>query len=181
MKWIRFLGASLSTFVIVLFISSYFMDPLFHVHVEQSIQSDFDTCVQEISSLPNWRHWMEQGQGSSSIVLSFDGPSSGPGATLYWNGKKTNGILRIEKEEIDPVAKTARIEFSVSMENGKGHSNGFFQITGGENQTDIIWEDHGSLGRFPLLRLLNPVMESALSAGYEKNLENLKARLEENH
>jgi len=121
-----------------------------------------------------WSPWATPG---SEVRYAFEGPVSGVGASLHWEGgafPMASGHFTIT--EVEPQRRIAlRMHLPLL---GKTHST--FELYPGPDtgSTQVAWRFHDDVGFNLLRRLLWVAVESSLGPQFERGLANLRALAE---
>lgn len=128
-----------------------------------------------VYDLAKWEAWSPWAKLDPNSKVTFEGPTSGPGAIMRWAGneKVGRGAMAITEAK-PPEAVTIRLDFVEPME---GTSTVGFQFRPQGQTTEVIWSMNGDQGFVE--RLICTVMgvdvEAMIGKDYERGLANLKA------
>lgn len=128
--------------------------------------------VYDFSKWQAWSPWIKL---DPNAKVTFEGPSSGPGAIMHWAGNEKVGRGAMAITQARPVeALDIRLDFVEPME---GTANVGFTFKPNGQSTLVTWTIDGPQGYFE--RLICTVMgvdvEQMIGADYERGLANLKA------
>lgn len=122
-----------------------------------------------------WQAWSPWAKLDPDAKVTFEGPTSGPGAIMRWagNDKVGRGAMAIT-EANPPQAMTIRLDFLEPME---GTSTVGFQFAPEGAGTRVSWSINGTQGYVERLicTVLGIDLETMIGADYERGLANLKA------
>lgn len=173
MRLLKWIGIGLSSLLIVLCLVALVLPERFQVEESVLIDAPPERIMPRIARLREWEHWVGWQQSDPAFKMSFRGPERGPGAVMEWNSPGTNGVFTVTE-----LREPEHMRFEVSMEDGRGASQGSFRLEPTAGGTRVVWRDEGTIGDFFLLRLFIPLMNSSLGRAYALGLQNLKAAVE---
>ncbi|MGA7117316.1 MAG: SRPBCC family protein [Hyphomicrobium sp.] len=127
-----------------------------------------------VYDLAKWEAWSPWAKLDPNSKVTFEGPTSGPGAIIRWAGNEKVGRGAMAITEAKPAeAITIRLDFVEPME---GTSTVGFQFQPKDQATEVVWSMSGDQGFVE--RLLCTVMgvdvEAMIGQDYERGLANLK-------
>jgi len=124
-----------------------------------------------VATLKTWRDWTYwNSKRDPECVWSFEGPETGPGAVMKWDGKvHLQGSLTIDSG--DPATGIKYTLDMVDMPPLKGSINFVAEGSG----TKVTWHDYGKSDGMPwsnwmMLLLVDPIV----GGFFEEGLNNLK-------
>lgn len=124
---------------------------------------------EQVNNLQKWLGWMPF-TDDSSMHTTFEGPPSGVGAKMVWDGKKTGkGTLTI-KESVPYFKIVSDLDF---MEQGKALDSWVLSPTEGGIQVD--WTTQITSLSYPVERIMGMFMNSMMKPYFERGLNSLKA------
>jgi hypothetical protein len=131
-----------------------------------------------VYDLAKWEAWSPWAKLDPNSKVTFEGPTSGPGAIMRWAGNEKVGRGAMAITEAKPAEAIAiRLDFVEPME---GTSQVRFQFQPKDQATEVIWSMDGDQGFVE--RLLCAVMgvdvEAMIGQDYERGLANLKTVVE---
>jgi hypothetical protein len=127
-----------------------------------------------VYDLAKWEAWSPWAKLDPNSKVTFEGPTSGPGAIMRWAGNEKVGRGAMAITEAKPSeAITIRLDFVEPME---GTSTVGFQFQPQGQTTEVVWSMNGNQGFVE--RLICTVMgvdvETMIGKDYERGLANLK-------
>ena len=175
MRFLKFLLGLVVVLVIVFFLGAYLLPD--RVKVERSVQIDRPAAsvfavVNNLSRFNEWSPWYGL---DPNAEYRFEGPASGPGATLHWAGNDDvgAGTLRIVASEAP-----TRVATQVAFEGFPEPADGVFIIEPISPITSrVTWAFETALSG-PMARWFGLLMPKYIGADYEKGLAQLKAVVE---
>lgn len=127
--------------------------------------------VYDFEKWPAWSPWAELDPNSK---VTFEGPTSGPGAIMRWAGneKVGRGAMAITEARPDEAIKI-RLDFVEPME---GTSDVGFAFQPEGQATKVTWTIDGTQGYFERLicTIMGINLEQMIGADYERGLAKLK-------
>lgn len=115
----------------------------------------------------DWTPWAE-------LESSFEGPSSGAGASRAWNDRRYGrGRLTIVASE-----EPRRIRYRVEVEGGAIRIEGALILEPVPVGTRVVWTERGDFGWNPLLGWTALVMERSQGEAMDQSLARLKEAAE---
>ena len=127
--------------------------------------------VADLRTWPEWTVWNRE--ADPKVEWSWSGASSGKGAIWSWKGDSLGtGTLTI-----DSGSPESGIAYTMTME-GMNPVQGNILLTAQGDATLVRWSDKLDMGMNPAWRWMGLIMKGVLGSQFEKNLKNLKARVE---
>lgn len=135
-------------------------------------------CYMKIADLNNYKQWNPFAQMEPDASSFISGEANTVGHQYTWDGKKigTGGLT------ILTVTPYTSIELELAFLkpfNSKAKDAWSFEQLP-NNQVKITWANTGEL-KFPVARLMGPMIHKNLSQQFEKGLENIKTLCEKNN
>jgi hypothetical protein len=172
MKIFKFCLLPILLLVVTVFVVGFFCPESWNVEVSTSIEAAPAEIHPWVDDLKRWEEWAVWAEGDKRFEFTYAGQPHGVGAIATSKGPGSN--VRWEITASDPQKG---VWFDELLE-GTTPSKGAIMFEAQGAATKLTWVDRGSLGTSPLFRLANLVLQSALTKGFQRNLENLKARVE---
>lgn len=173
MKPLKVLGLA-AFLVIVITVTFSFIQPD-KGYVERSIMinAPAQEVFRELNSYQNFTLWSPWAKMDLNAKYTYDGPTSGTGAKMFWEGKSIGkGSQWIEESIPDQ-----RIKNGINFEDLNGVFYAQYIIQPEGNQTKLTWTydgvNNGFLGKMRWL-----FMKGALGTQYEEGLHDLKYLIE---
>jgi uncharacterized protein YndB with AHSA1/START domain len=157
--------------IIVLFVVALCLPSTFSVQRSAVIGGDPNAVYTRFETPRTWAEWSEwTTRKDPTLHYVYEGPESGPGATMRWTSKQMgDGHLTIV--EAVPVD---HVRYELRMVGSDMEVHGHVQFAPTPGGTRVTWHDTGSLGSNPLYRLMTPMMDRMLGGAFEESLNNLK-------
>jgi hypothetical protein len=134
-----------------------------------------ESIVPLISDLKRWKDWAAwNNEMDPTMQTTYNGPPSGPGASMSWKGDKM-GFGTLTLTEVD-VQKG--IKYEMKMEEQQTPAHGSFSFAPEGTGTKVTWVDEGDMGWFIPGRYFIPMLEKQLGEHFEIGLSKLKALAE---
>lgn len=130
------------------------------------------STVATLKTWPDWTYWNRE--RDPSCEWSFEGPETGPGAVMKWEGNvHMQGSLTI-----DAGGPATGIQYTLAMQD-MTPLQGSIALAPEASRTKATWRTHGASDGMPwsnwlMLLLIEPVM----GGFFEEGLNNLKTRVE---
>lgn len=149
--------------------------PTYSVTRSATIQAAPSRVFGIVSNLRRWNDWSPWAKMDPDSKTVYEGPASGPGAVMAWEGKKTGSgkmtltssraseSLQFHLEMIRPMRDEGEIEFTFKPE-GKG--------------TAVTWTMSGKMTFLSKAMCLVKGMDGMLGPMFEQGLASLKALAE---
>ena len=177
MKALKNLGFVLLLGVLILALVGLFLPGAITVERRLTVAAPAETIFPLLDNPQAFTRWSPWSTPGSEIRYAFEGPVSGVGASLHWEGgafPMTSGDFTIT--EVEPQRHVAlRMHLPLL---GKTHST--FELFPGPDagSTQVAWRFHDDVGFNLLRRVLWLVVESSLGPQFERGLANLQSLVE---
>ncbi len=129
----------------------------------------------QVYDFAKWQAWSPWAELDPNSKVTFEGPTSGPGAIMRWAGneKVGRGAMAITEAKPDEAIKI-RLDFVEPME---GTSDVAFAFQPDGQGTKVTWALDGKQGFFERLicTILGIDVEQMVGSDYERGLTKLKA------
>jgi uncharacterized protein YndB with AHSA1/START domain len=125
-----------------------------------------------------WEAWSPWAKLDPNSKVTFEGPTSGPGAIMRWAGneKVGRGAMAITEAKPDEVLKI-RLDFVEPMD-GTSDVQFAFQPEGGGTKVTWTLDGRQSFAERLICTVLGMNVEQMVGADYERGLSNLKSVVE---
>lgn len=160
---------------ILLILIALFLPSKYRVERKEIIKATPESIQPWLAQLQRWPQWTVWNTNfDPTLVFTFRGPAEGAGAEMSWTARSGNGSLKLTSA--DP--KTG-VTYELNFEQGKFVSHGGVTFAPAEaGATTVTWFNEGSLGWNPVWRYLGLLMDKMMGTEFEKNLGNLKQKVE---
>lgn len=141
------------------------------------ISSEPSEVYARVNNLRQYAKWNPFGRHDLTMKTTFEGPASGPAATMHWAGNsqvgagrltitdtEPNQLVRMNLDFIKPFPSTATTEFVLACEDG---------------QTRVSWSMFGQRSFIPKAVGLFVDIDRMVGSEFEKGLAELKRLAEE--
>lgn len=148
----------------------------FRITRSATISAPADQVFAQINDLHQWNGWSPWAKLDPNMKTTFEGPSSGEGASYVWSGNDDVGegkmtitesrpseLVRIDLEFIRPFAAKNDTEFVLAPEG---------------DQTKVTWSMSGTNGFMAKAFSLLMNMDKMVGADFEKGLAAMKTIVE---
>lgn len=150
-----------------------------HFRIERSatIRAPAERIFPFIDDFHRWQAWSPYEKKDPAMQRTFDGPSSGVGATYAWNGNKDIGSGRMEISQSTPSSRVSlKLDFFTPF---RASNTAEFVLTPEGDATRVSW---AMQGRSPFLSKLMGVVfnfDKMVGKDFEQGLANLRALAEQ--
>lgn len=128
-----------------------------------------------VNDFQKWQAWSPWAKRDPEAKIAFEGPTSGPGAIMRWDGNEEvgRGAMAIT-EARPPEALRIRLDFVRPFEST---SEAAFTFAPHAEGTEVTWSLSGTQGFVErlLCTIMGLDMDAMIGGDYEKGLANLKA------
>lgn len=174
MKALKNLGYALVLVVLALALVGLYLPSSVAVERRLTIAAEPGTLFSLLTgaqALARWSPWLPAGPG---LRRTFDGPASGVGSSLRWEGGTFPMVFgSYEITEIDAERRVGlRLQLSVL---GKVHSTLELNPATAPGSTEVAWRLYDEVGFNLPRRLLWLAADPALGPQLERGLDNLRA------
>lgn len=107
-----------------------------------------------------------------TLQTSYEGPATGPGATLRWHSKQGDGAQTIIAAE-----ENSCVDMALDL-GPMGHPHQSFVLEPTASGTRVTWRTTAQFGSNPIQRAFGLGMDAMLGPAYERGLRDLKALAE---
>jgi hypothetical protein len=129
----------------------------------------------QVNDFQKWQAWSPWAKRDPNAKITFEGPTSGPGAIMRWDGNDEvgRGAMAIT-EGRPPEALRIRLDFVRPFE---GTSEAAFTFAPDPEGTRVTWSLAGAQGFVERLicTIMGLDMDTMIGTDYETGLANLKA------
>ncbi|MGV3740347.1 MAG: SRPBCC family protein [Gammaproteobacteria bacterium] len=178
MRFLKGLFVLIILLIVVFFIGGHFLPEEWTVSRSTSIQAKPEQIYPFVSQFKKWEKWSPWNKSKDpSLKYTYSGSEEGVGAKQSWTSEKMgNGWM--EFTEADPKTGVG-YDLMVEMYGHKStlHGNIQFQPQDDE-QTIVVWTDHGVAGNSSLNRWMGLLVKPMLSKDLEQALSGLKKAAE---
>lgn len=127
-----------------------------------------------VATPKRWPEWTASTNRFPDLVLHFQGPDTGVGATMIAAGKSSgNGVVTLTAA--DPAAGVA---YTLDFEHGTQWFAGSIYCTNAADALRVTWTLEADLGANPIKRWAGLAMGILMGGDMEQGLANLKRKVE---
>lgn len=153
---------------------SLFMPSKWEVKRSVVIEAPASKVFPYFNILKNWKQWTPWSKETDmTLKWSYEGPDSGPGAVMRWQGSNTSsGEIRVLANE-----PNRSIRYEYNMGNGSMIAQGEITISTeglSPGQVEVTWHDRGDTGYSVFARLFAGSLDEVVGPIFEKGLAKLK-------
>ncbi len=149
-----------------------------NVHVERTltINASAEAIFPYLNDYRRFNEWSPWADRDPDAVYTYEGPPSGVGARMSWEG---NDQVGSGTQEIILSDFPNRLETHLDF-GAQGQAVAFFDLQPMEGATDVTWGFDTDMGLNPIARYMGLMMDSLVGADYEEGLLNLRDVVESN-
>lgn len=130
-----------------------------------------------VNDFRKWQDWSPWAKLDPDAKITFEGPESGEGTIMAWNGNKEVGEGKMTLVESKPdEAVKIKVGFTRPFEGG---TNSAFEFSPKGDETEIVWAMHGNHGFVEKAFFLLMGGPGMMGADIEKGLSQLKSTVEQ--
>jgi Polyketide cyclase / dehydrase and lipid transport len=171
MKFLRFVLFALFGLLATLFGIAYFKTSVWTAEAAIIVETAPDKVLPLVASPKQWLNWnLWSDPTEEGFEATFEGPESGPGATLRWKSLKNNGRLTIQAASL---ADGVDCELDLDDMPGKAR----FRLEPYGVQTRVRWSYSGDLGGNLGARFILSWIEKGIQTTMQKGLGNLRTKV----
>ena len=173
MKVLKIIGIIILTLILIGAIAASFQPA--EGHVEKSIVINAAPAVvyQELNAFKSFRSWSPWAKMDPAATYTFEGPESGVGAKMNWDGKDVGKGSQWIEESVE----NQKIKCGLAFEGYDGKASATFILSPEGNGTKVVWTydgtNEGLTGKAMWM-----VMGSMLDGQYEQGLGDMKKYVE---
>ncbi len=175
MAILMWIGIGLGSVIVILAIIG-FLSPRYAV-MSRSVKigakpSEVFPHLNSMREFYKWSPWTEK---DPDAKITYEGPETGVGSKYLWVGdrkKVGSGSLEII-ESVENQKVNCDLKF-----DGRNDSEAGWIIEDHGDSSTVTWHFKGDMGNNPAGRLFGRMMDKFLGPDYEKGLQNLKNRIE---
>jgi hypothetical protein len=173
MKPLKVLGAAAFLVVVIVIVFTIIQPTKGYVERSVVINAPVKEVFRELNTYQNFTAWSPWAKMDAEAKYTYDGPSSGVGAKMAWEGNSIGkGSQWIEESVPD-----TRIKNGINFEDLNGVFYAQYMLEPQGEQTKLTWTydgiNNGFLGKMRWL-----FMKGALGKQYEEGLHDLKYLIE---
>jgi carbon monoxide dehydrogenase subunit G len=145
----------------------------FRIERSARVSAPPDVVFSIINDLGNWSRWSPYEHRDPNMKKTFEGPSSGPGASYAWNGNNDVGEGRLTIMESKPARLVSmKLEFSRPF---KANNQVNFKLEPSDGGTRVSWIMDGKNSFITKAFSLIMNMDKMVGKDFEQGLANLDA------
>jgi hypothetical protein len=133
-------------------------------------QANLHAYLNEIRNWEEWTIWNKE--NASKFEFSYEGPMSGPGATMIWKTPKQTG-----RTQIRSLKDTQMIGLLFSFGNSQHSIESNIELRPRGPETEVVWSASGNAGDQPARRIMAKMFMPYMRKDFETSLKRLRARM----
>ncbi len=173
MKMLKVTAAGALGLVLILLVLSLFLPSTWRVERSIIINADADVVFPYINDLRRWPEWTAWYENNHDIVVTYEGPAAGVGATSRWKDQNQEGLMKIVKSRPNEF-----IAYDLLFNNSAKPMYGSIRLDSTVETTKIVWTATGDVGINPINKYFALMLDSWIGKDFEHSLAKLKAILE---
>lgn len=148
----------------------------FRVERAINIDAPADKIFGIVTDLRRGAEWSPYEKKDLSMKKTFQGPATGPGSQLVWDGNKDVGAGTLSIADATAPSKVVlKLDMTRPME---GHSTIEYDLTPVGGGTRMNWSMHGPMNPVSKVMCLFMNMDKMIGNDFEQGLKSLKALAE---
>jgi len=159
--------------LLLLLIISFFLPSTWSVERSVVINTDADIIFTYIDNLSRWPEWTVWYEDNQNLVVTYEGPEAGIGATSRWKDKSHEGLMKIIESQPNEF-----IAYDLLFDKGASPMHGSIALNSTIETTEIVWTATGDVGINPISKYFILILNSWVGQDFERSLTKLKAILE---
>ncbi len=165
----------LIAFVVFLLLIALVLPSSYTISKTITVGAKIEDCYEKIANLNNYKDWNPWAQIEPNAIGVISGSPNTIGHQYTWDGKKigTGGLTIVKINQ--PFSLELELDFLKPFKS-KAIDNWLFEQLE-NNQVKITWTNKGEL-KFPMARLIGPMINKNLNQQFEKGLQNIKVLCE---
>jgi hypothetical protein len=172
MKIFKFCLLPVVLLVATVFVVGLFCPEYWEVQVSTEIAATSQEIHPWVEDLHRWEEWTHGAATGAEFEVTYEGAERGVGAIAHSKG--TGSDVRWEITSSNPETG---VWFNEVLQ-GSVSARGAIQYKARGDATLVTWTDRGTLGDSSVFRLANLFMQSTLTKAFQRNLEELRERVE---
>lgn len=163
--------------IISLLLIALILPSSYSINKSITVKDTIEHCYIKIADLNHYRQWNPFAKMEPDAQFIISGTPNSIGHQYTWDGKKigTGGLTIIKLNPFSDIE--LELEFLKPFKSKASDKWHFEQIE--NDQVKITWINNGEL-KFPMARLMGPMINKNLNKQFEKGLENIKNLCETN-
>lgn len=177
MRFLKGLLIVIILLIAVFFIGGHFLPDEWMVTRSTSIQAKPEQIYPYVSQFKKWEKWSPWNSSKdASLKFTYSGEDEGVGAKQSWTSDKM-GSGWMEITAADPQSGVA-YDLGIDMYGHQSTLDGNIQFQPQDEQTTVIWTDHGVAGNSAFNRWMSLLVEPMIGNDLEEALAGLKKAVE---
>lgn len=171
MKALRVILLSLLVLFIAYVIWMLFLPGEYRIQRSVGVHAQPSVAFRSLSDFRQWQEWNPWQEVDTTVQISLDSATSGPGGQMYFQGESIEGSQQILSVQAPDTLST-----EIAIEGMPAATSQWILSPTDTGSTRIQWEMRGKLSFFN--RVLGLFLESHLGQPYTRALEKLAQKLD---
>lgn len=154
-------------------LAPFFLPRKFRVARRVLIRAGCSDIFPLLNDLRNWEQWTEWSR-QPHVSVSYEGVSSGVGATRQWRAGRMHGVMRIVQS-----VPGEQVAYHLDLGYGKHQVDGIISLEPFGEMTRVTWFCAWRAARNPYSRYYDLFMKFRIGGNFDASLQNLRALAEE--
>lgn len=181
MKVLKIVGMALGILVAAAVVAVALISPTSRMERSTVIARSPASVYEELVNYKNFNEWSPWQKKDPNVVTTYEGPESGVGATMKWEGDPNTvgtGSQWIEEAEED-----RRVRSGLQFSGFDGKFFAEFILEPVDGGTKVTWTYEGDVSGTGLMntamgKVFGTMVDNMMGPDYEQGLNDLKARVE---
>ena len=173
MKILKIIGVILVAIVVILGIVIALQPPKGHIEKSIVINASPAVVYRELNGFASMTKWSPWAKMDTAAQYVYEGPQSGVGAKVNWDGNKVGK----GSQWIDESVENQRVNCQLSFEGLDGEASAAFILSPEGQGTNVVWTYNGVNKGFSG-KAMWLMMGSMMPGQYEQGLIDLKKYVE---
>lgn len=175
MKWLIRIGIGFSVLAAIFVIVGLLLPQDYRVERSITIDADRATVHRLVGDTANWEQWSIWQVHDPSLVLTPGSQTTGPGATLRWEGDQEGSDGRLVFLASDPQLG---VTYDLFFQNDQARAQSAMRYSGSDGRTTVTWAMTGDLDTPVLGGYIAPFMDDMIGPMFEEGLLLLESAAE---
>jgi hypothetical protein len=173
MKFVKIFGAAALVIMVITLIFAFVQPEKGHTEKSIVINAPVEVVFSEVNTYKNFTAWSPWAKMDDGVKYTYDGPDSGAGTKLFWEGKS----IGKGSQWIEASIPHTTVRNVINFEDLSGIFYLQYNLTPEGSGTRLTWvydgENKGFAGKFKWLFMKGP-----LNTQFEEGLHDLKYFIE---
>lgn len=169
MKALKIIGIIIVAVIVIFVLVSSLQPSQGHIEKSITINASPATIYKEINSFKSFNQWSPWMKMDPGVKTTLEGPESGVGAKMSWDGEKTGKGSQWIEESVE----NQRVKNALAFEGYDGKAYAEFKLEPDGSGTKVTWTYDGTNDGI-MDKAMWMFMSGMLSGQYEEGLADLK-------